>query len=108
MDFREAIREDIDQVFLDPEEFGEAHTLNGKDGVYILIDDFELHNREKFRKEVKDDGTSLKRGMIYVKASDFGRLPSIGNQITIDRNHFRVEEAVNEFGVYAITVKAVR
>ncbi len=108
MTFKESLRSDIDGVFLNPEEFGEKHTVNGKPDVYIIIDDFELLNREKFRKEVKDDGTSKKRGIIYVKASDFGRLPATGKQVTIDQLYFRVESAVNEHGMYAITLQAVR
>lgn len=108
MTFKEMIRGDIDSIFLNPDEFGEPHTVNGKAGVNIVIDDFELLNREKFRDEVKNDGTSLKRSVFYVKASDFGRLPAVGKQVAIDGAKFRVEKAVNEQGIYSITVCGVR
>lgn len=108
MSFKDMVRSDISQTFLNPDEFGESHTVNGKENVNILFDDFEFLNREKFRDEVKDDGTSLKRSVFYVKASDFGRLPAIGKQITIDGVKFRVEKAVNEHGIYSITIKGVR
>lgn len=108
MTFKEMIRGDISDVFLDPDEFGEEHTVNGKPGVCIVFDDFELLNREKFRDEVRDDGTSLKRSVFYVKASDFGRLPRTGTQVTIDGRKYRVENAVNEQGMYSITVCGVR
>lgn len=108
MTFKEMMRQDIDRVFLNPDEFGEKHTVNGREGVSIIFDDIELLNREKFRKEVKDDGTSLSQSMFFVKASDFGRLPKTGQQITIDGLNFRVEKAVNEQGIYSITIRAVR
>lgn len=107
MSFKEMVRDDIARIFLDPDEVGEPHTINGKEGVYIVMDDFELLSREKYRKEIKDDGTSLHRGLIYVKASDFGRLPAAGKQVTVDGIHFRVEKATNEQGMYAIIIHAV-
>ena len=106
--FRESMRRDIPNVFLNPDEFGETHTVNGKEDVTVILDDFELMNREKFKKEVTNDGTSMRRGILYVKASDIGRLPAAGKQITVDDKRFLVEQAVNEAGIYAITVKAVR
>ncbi len=109
MTFREMISDDVSDVFLNPDEFGELHTVNGRENVPLVTDDYELLNREKFKNNnVKDDGTSLNRGIIYVKASDIGRLPKTGRQLTIDGIHFRVEHAVNETGLYAITIRAVR
>lgn len=108
MTFKEMMREDISNVFLNQDEFGEQHTVNGREGVSIILDDIELLNREKFRKEVKDDGTSLNHSMFYVKASDFGRLPKAGQQVTIDGLNFQVEKAANEQGIYSITIRAVR
>ncbi len=107
MDFKEYARQDIEDVFLNPEEFGESHTVNGVPGIPVIFDDFELMSREKF-KNVQDDSTSRKQSIFYVKAADFGRLPAKGKNVTIDGKNFRVEKAVNEFGVYAITVAAVK
>lgn len=105
--FKEMIRDDVTDIFLNLDEFGEPHTVNGKKDVNIIFDDVEILNREKFRSEVKDDGTSLAKTMFYIKASDFGRLPKIGTHVTIDNMNFRVEKAVNEQGLYSITIRAV-
>lgn len=105
--FKEMIRDDVTDIFLNPDEFGEPHTVNGRENVNIIFDDVEFLNREKFRSEVKDDGTSLAKTMFYVKASDFGRLPKTGTHVTIDSMNFRVEKAVNEQGLYSITIRAV-
>jgi Mg2+/Co2+ transporter CorC len=105
--FKEMIRDDVADIFLNPDEFGEPHMVNGRENVNIIFDDVEFLNREKFCKEVKDDGTSLAKTMFYVKASDFGRLPKTGTHVTIDSMNFRVEKAVNEQGLYSITIRAV-
>lgn len=107
MKFKEMVRKDITSVLLNPDEFGEPHMVNGRENVNIIFDDVEFLNREKFRSEVKDDGTSLAKTMFYVKASDFGRLPKTGSQVTIDGANFRVEKAVNEQGLYSITIRSV-
>lgn len=104
---KEIIGDDVTDIFLNPDEFGETHTVNGRENVNIIFDDVEFLNRDKFRSEVKDDGTSLAKTMFYVKASDFGRLPKTGTHITIDGMNFRVEKAVNEQGLYSITIRAV-
>lgn len=106
--FKDITREDIRGTFLNPDEFGETHTVNGRENTNIILDDVELLNREKYQKELKNDGTSRKKMLFYVKASDFGRLPSFGTQITIDNKRFIVENATNEHGVYAITIRATR
>ncbi|MCM1245919.1 MAG: hypothetical protein NC293_09795 [Roseburia sp.] len=108
MTFKEMVRKDISDIFLNPDEFGDLHTVNGKKDVSIIFDDVEFLNREKFRKEVKDDGTSLSSSLFYVKASDFGRLPKVGQRVTIDGLDFQVEKAANEQGMYSITIRAVR
>lgn len=108
MTFKGMLREDIRGIFLNPDEFGETHTVNGRKDVLVVTDDFELLSREKYHKNVTNDGTSRNRGILYVRASDVGRLPKAGQQLTIDGMHFRVEQAVNETGLYAVTVQAVR
>ena len=77
--FKEQILEDIDDVFADTDEFFEEHVVNG---------------------------SKSKRLLIYVKASDFGRLPRYGNKVTIDSSEFFVTDAVNESGIYSITMEA--
>ena len=41
MGFKELLRQDVKNVFLNPAEFGEEHTVNGK-RMQIIIDDNEL------------------------------------------------------------------
>ncbi|MEZ3423190.1 MAG: hypothetical protein K1W39_05705 [Lachnospiraceae bacterium] len=100
MDFKEIIRDDIKKVFLDPAEFGEEHTVNGKKMV-IIIDDNELTEREK-RIKSHMDGIYKKQTLIYVHALDFGPLPGIGKPVVIDGSTFIVTDSINEGGVYSL------
>ena len=104
MDFKEIIRDDIKKVFLDPAEFGEEHTVNGKKMVIIIYDN-ELTEREK-RIKSHMDGIYKKQTLIYVHALDFGPLPGIGKPVVIDGSTFIVTDSINEGGVYSLHLEA--
>lgn len=46
MTFKELLKQDVSAVFLNPEEFGETHVVNGKEMV-IVIDNYELSERQQ-------------------------------------------------------------
>ena len=107
MMFKELQRQDILDVFINPDEFGEMHDVNGKN-VNIVLDDFELLKREKYKSTNEKAGMGVKRGLLYIKAADYGRLPLSGRKLTIDNQTFEVEDAVNESGVYSIHIRTVK
>ena len=51
-DFKDMVQTDIKEIFLNFDEFGEIHTINGEE-VLIIIDENELTEREK-RIRAKD------------------------------------------------------
>ena len=104
--FKEALRQDVKQVFLNPSEFGEEHTVNGK-RMLIIIDDNELTEREK-RMQSHMDGLYKKQTLIYVSALDYGPLPGPGKPVMIDGTHFIVTDSLNEGGVYSLHLEANR
>lgn len=104
MTFKELMRQDVKKVFLNPEEFGEEHIVNGK-RMLIMIDDNELTEREK-RIQSHMDGMYKKQTLVYVNAMDFGPLPGVGKPITIDGATFIVTDSLNEGGVYSLHLEA--
>jgi hypothetical protein len=54
------------------------------------------------------DGIYLNQKLIYVAASDYGPLPNQGSLLMLDRKRYRVADAVDEYGVYSITIEANR
>lgn len=106
MTFKEAIRADISDVFMNIEEFAADHDVNGRK-IPILVDNNELIDRAKKAKSVMD-GVNVKTTLIYVKARDFGALPPVGYAVRLDGVSYRVTDATNEDGVYSIHLEANR
>jgi|InofroStandDraft_1065614.scaffolds.fasta_scaffold42487_2 hypothetical protein len=102
--FKEQVLKDIDDVFADTDEFFEEHVVNGRK-MPVMVDGNENAERTKFQKAYHE-GNKAKKLLIYVKASDFGRLPAHGNRIVIDGSEFLVSDAINETGLYSITMEA--
>lgn len=102
MTFKEQLAKDVGTVFLNPEEFGETHVVNGKEMV-VAIDNYELSERQQ-RAGQPRDGIYKNQKLVYVGASDFGPLPAQGSLFTLDKRDYLVADAVSEDGVYLITI----
>lgn len=108
MTFKDQIAKDINNVFMNLEEFSDLHNVNGKD-MLCQVDNNELVDREKryqYKRSLYVDGVYLKELLIYVKASDFGGLPSIGRVITFDGKAYTVSDAIDEGGIYSLSLEA--
>lgn len=103
--FKDILNNDIKSVFLNPDEFGEEHTVQGKTMVIVLDD---LENIEREKKIRSYDGVFTKQILFYVSAEDFGELPAPNGFITLDGKRYTVVDATDEAGIYAITLEANR
>ncbi len=110
--FKDVLRKDNAFVFLNPNEFGEEHMV-GKKRMVISIDNNEMVEREK-RRTGQGELTSYRQGvfketlLFYVLAQDFGPLPSIGRRLELDGKHYIISDAINEDGIYSISLEAQR
>lgn len=104
--FKEVLQADIDNTFMNLEEFADIHIVDGKE-IPVLVDDNEIIERQKKMKS-NMDGMYVKQKLIYVKASDFGVLPAIGRQIMFDGKRYLITDSTDEQGMYAITMEANR
>ena len=104
--FKSIIANDIHNTFLNTEEFSDMHVVNGEE-MPLQMDDIEQINREKRYKD-NMDGIFVQQRMIYVAASDYGPLPKKDSLITLDGRKYRVADAIDEYGVYSITLEANR
>ncbi len=106
MNFKEILKSDVHEVFMNVDEFSDMHMVNGKE-MAVQIDSNEQIEREK-RMSQHMDGIYVNQKLIYVAASDFGNLPAQGNTITIDGKRYTVADAISEDGIYSITIEANR
>ena len=108
MGFKEIAYNDISTVFLNPEEFGEEHVVDGR-AMNIVMDNVEIIERSKKQSEAgRIDGVFKRELLFYVSRSDFGPMPAQGRVLTLDGRKYIVSDAVEEGGVYSITIGAVK
>lgn len=107
MGFKEQLFKDIGNVFMNPDEFGEQHEVDGK-SMNVIVDNLEVINRSKKQAEGgRIDGVFQRQLLFYVSRSEFGRLPAIGRMLDFDGKKYRISDAVDEGGVYSITLGAI-
>lgn len=106
MGFKDVIRADVHKAFLNIEEFSDMHMINGTE-MAVQIDSNEQIEREK-RYNQNMDGIYKNQKLIFVAASDFGPLPKQGSLLTLDKRTYRVADAIDEDGIYSITLEANR
>ena len=94
---------DVGEVFLNPLEFADTHTVDGAEMV-AMVDDMENIEREKKMKS-NMDGIYARQTLLYVSAADFGALPAMGRLISLDGKRYIVVDATDEAGVYTITLE---
>lgn len=108
MMFKEILREDIRALFFDLGEFAELHEINGRQ-MCVILDSNELLERESGNRIGRhQDGLYRAQMLLYVKAEEYGARPKVGSMLYLDGKPYRVSEAVDEGGVYSITVEVSR
>lgn len=106
MTFKDCIKSDVHGIFLNTDEFSDIHTINGKE-MPVQVDTNEQIEREK-RMNQNVDGVFTNQKLIYVSADDFGDIPKQGHIMNFDGRIYRVIDAVDEYGVYSITIEENR
>lgn len=106
MTFKELLEQEAKRIFLNFDEFGEKHLIDGKE-MLVIVDNNEHIEREK-RQTSRAEGLYIKELLFYVSKEDFGSLPAIGRICRFDRKDYIVADAINEDGIYSITLEANR
>ena len=106
--FKELVQADIGNTFMNEQEFADLHTIDGK-SMHVIIDDNEHIEREKRQTQKQNmDGMYIKQVLIYVSGAEYGPLPAQGKQLALDQKRYRIADAIDEDGVYSITLEANR
>lgn len=103
--FKQQLQRDVHTTFLNTEEFADTHMINGV-LMPVLIDSNEQIEREK-RMSHHIEGVYQDEFLAYVSSQTYGELPAQGSFVQIDEKDYRVIDAVEEDGVYSLTLAAV-
>lgn len=97
MNFREMLEQDINEVFLDKDEYARDYTIDGKKMTCCLDKD------KSSKAEV--DGVYLVRRLLFLKESDIGYRPIPGQKLNIDGQYFYVIDCAGD-GLLEIHLEA--
>ena len=99
MTFKGQAADDINNVFFNTDEFAEYAEVDGKT-VPIIIDNDALNGKT----ELYAFGLSAGEQLIFLKEADLGRLPQIGEQITINGKQWYIKHSLANAGVFEIRI----
>lgn len=107
LSFKDCIAADIQQVFLNQEEFAEVHTVDGKP-MRVILDDDSLLERDAARGGVSTDGLYKTRRLLYLSKADYGGRPAPGKALNLDGRIWYVVQAEDAAGLLSIELEANR
>lgn len=100
--FKDLIRQDIDNVFMNVEEFSETAVVDGKE-MHVMFDKNELNDRKPSTENA--DGIYTGLMLVYIPVSEYGAMPKIGKLITINHKKYQICDCINEDGIYSMTIE---
>ena len=110
--FKDTIKNDIKEVFLNSDEFSDLHTFvidNDVIKINAQVDSNELIKRDTQSERNKyADGFYKNQVIVYVNSEEFGKKPKQGAEIKMDGKKFIVIEVADEYGIYSITLETKR
>lgn len=104
MDFKASLLEDLDQVFLDDDEFAEKAIIGKKEPkeVTVLIDSDMLKRMAKNNEKLADSEL-----LFYVSFDALGYKPQVEKILYFNGKEYRVVSSNNEMGLLQIVLSRV-
>ena len=104
--FKEMVTEDMDDVFLDLEEFADEHDLNGTLCNCIVESPTSKESLQVGRDYEGYDAVHSIAVTIHVKKADIGEMPVEDQLLSLDEEEFLVDSCVEHMGMLTINLKA--
>ena len=105
--FKDMVARDVKNVFLNADEFGETHVVNGRRMTVVLSGAEHTENAQRdgdSRTRYGKSATYSRQIVMHVASEDFGKLPAQGDDVVLDRMHYQVADAVDQQGMFRITL----
>ncbi|MGO4369625.1 hypothetical protein AB4Z21_02290 [Paenibacillus sp. MCAF20] len=101
MNLRDQLKIDMQQTFLNPHEFADIHTVDGRQIRAVIAEDTDNQHPLNY-----SEGVSLVRIIAYFDAFELGVRPRKGVMMTIDGTKYEVIRVSDEIGIYVVTLEA--
>lgn len=114
--FKDCAAADINLAFFNESEHAERHTVDGEEAL-IILEDFDMREHsahwEAGAKQNFDTGLYTDYSILYIRVSDYGDMPQVGNIVTIDEDTenerlYEVKSCEDEGGVYRMILERTR
>lgn len=106
MRFRDYLESDIDDVFLNEDEFAEGHNLNGTVAKAVIQSPTARESFLSNESHVANDGLHGVSVFVHCKLKDIPEIPSQGNVFRLDDDVYIVQSATEEDGLVSIELRA--
>ena len=107
--FKDMVAADISAVFLNPDEFGEPHTLEGRECICVVSADATSDRKAALQGGRRTpDGLHGDYVTVCVKASDLAKEPKEGGPFRMDGKRYVVDKCTNDMGMLTIELGAYR
>lgn len=106
MNLRDQMQLDAEMTFLNPLEFAEPHTIDGRE-LLITIDDDKLQER-KSRSSNPTDGVYGATLLFYARAADFSTKPVPEMRMTIDGKIYTIADVQSDAAMITVTLRRFR
>ncbi len=104
MNLKELMAEDIDDVFLDPDENADEHDI---DGQTILCSLEQVGTRVRSnRRDEQYDGIYKETAVLSVRQVDLGYRPVYGQAMRVDGVLYLVSKCDDDDGLLIVTIEA--
>ncbi|MGN0162451.1 MAG: hypothetical protein ACI4EA_02565 [Candidatus Ornithomonoglobus sp.] len=104
------MKEDVINVFLNPDEFGEKHVINGKTAVVIIDDDLseDTVNINLMGEATRgNSGLYNNQKILYISTNDLPGKPKVNSYMDIDGKRHIVRTSSVQGGLFKITLEFV-
>lgn len=101
--FMQQLSDDVDNIFMNPDEFADVHTVNGE-SMTVVVDTHrlaELKTKSQYAEELY-----LAETLLFVRPRDLGYRPAKGSDFEFDGHVYQVLEVSGEM-LYRIILGAV-
>ena len=102
--FKDMLKADLDNVFINAEEFADEHELNGQTVLCVVQSPTEQGMFLQGLDYRGFDGVRGQTTIVYVKKEIIGEVPAEGEVITLDGEPMLVDSCVDDMGLLSITL----